>query len=365
MSQAFTNFLGNTGDSNLRDYQHASLLYRSNNYAKTPKLGFLYFVSFSINPSVPLDAAWGNTGKREVGLLVKKIDLPKFQPKTEVVNQYNRKTIIQTGISYQNINIEFHDDNSNLTRDLWTNYYRYYFIDSNYGTGADGQIPNQYKNTKYGQNDYSYGLDSLQVEPFFDSITVYVLHQQNFTQYTLVNPMVTDWVHDSLDQDVANKTLTNKMTTAYENVLYNKGKIVKGSSPDGFAAVYYDSNPSSIAVSGKSNGADTPMGATDVFGTDPGYNQQQETPVDRLTNGTTNIQARPSIGQLNKSGGTISNGALDALQSAGARPGDVNSAINAQLTAPATSDLGNLPINPFSGSNNGVSTTATPIDLGP
>ena len=176
--------------------------------------------------------------------------------------------------------------------------------------------------------------------------------------------MVTDWVHDSLDQDSGNKTLTNKMTTAYENVLYNKGKIVKGSSPDGFAAVYYDSQPSSIAVSGKSNGADTPMGASDVFGTLPGT-QQNENPIDRINNGTTTIQARPSIGQLNKSGESMSNGALDALQSSGALPGDVNSAINAQLTAPSTSDLGNLPINPFSGSNNGISTVATPVDFGP
>jgi len=365
MSQAFTNFLGNTGDYNLKDYQHASLLYRSDNYAKTPKLGFLYFVSFSINPSVPLDAGWGNIGKREVGLLVKKIDLPKFQPKTEIVNQYNRKTIIQTGITYQNINIEFHDDNSNLTRDLWTNYYRYYFRDSTYSTGANGQLPNEFKNTKYGQNDYAYGLDGQQVEPFFDSITIYVLHQQNFTQYTLVNPMITDWNHDSLDQDVGNRVLANKMTTAYENVLYNKGKIVKGSSPEGFAAVYYDSQPSSIAVSGKSNGANTPMGASDVFGPLPGYTQQGETPVDRSPNGPSSSQQGPSQGQLNKAGETMSNGALDALQSSGAQIGDVGSAINSQINSPSTNDLGNLPINPFSGSNDGISTTAEPIDLGP
>ena len=123
MSNAFTNFLGGVvngifGDSpNLKDYQHADRVYVKNNYARTPKLGFLYFVVFNINRQAVKDATWLKN-QTEVGILVKKIDLPKFDVTTEIVNQYNRKTVVQTSLKYQPISVDFHDDNSDITHNF-------------------------------------------------------------------------------------------------------------------------------------------------------------------------------------------------------------------------------------------------------
>ena len=85
MSNAFTNFLGGVvggllgdGDADMKDYQHADRLYVRNNYQRAPKFGFLYFVQFNINPGVIRNTEWLERGGRDVGLLVKNADLPKF-----------------------------------------------------------------------------------------------------------------------------------------------------------------------------------------------------------------------------------------------------------------------------------------------
>ena len=140
MSNAFTNFLSGVVDgvfgssADLKDYQHANRLFVRNTYARAPKLGFLFFVNFNINPDAILDKAWKEKGRKDVGLLVKKADLPKFKIATETLNQYNRRTLVQSKLTYDPISIEFHDDNSDITLDLWKNYYQYYFADGVYGT---------------------------------------------------------------------------------------------------------------------------------------------------------------------------------------------------------------------------------------
>lgn len=238
------------GNEVLRSYQHATKLYIDNNYLKSPKLGFLYYVSFNINSNNIIDQGWGFKNSNEVGLLVKKIDLPKFKINTETLNQYNRKTVVQTKLNYDPVSIEFHDDNQDITNNLWINYYRYYFKDSNYGGNSVGesernqQVP-EFKDTKFKETDYTYGMYGYNDnnEPFFSTIDIYVLRQGFFTQMTLVNPKITDWSHDSLDQAEGAKILRNRMSVIYENVFYNQGQISEN-SPEGFTTLYYDKYPS-------------------------------------------------------------------------------------------------------------------------
>ena len=79
-----------------------------------------------------LAAVYNSTEKATIGLMVKTINLPKFKLETEVLNQYNRKRIIQTKINYQPVTITLHDDQSDLIRNLWYTYYNYYYKDSQY-----------------------------------------------------------------------------------------------------------------------------------------------------------------------------------------------------------------------------------------
>lgn len=297
MSNAFNNFLSSVGEGlagegspNMKNYTHATKLYVEGSYARAPKVNHLYFVAFNINDGVIRDPSWRESGVREVGLLVKSATLPRFKIKTEEMNQYNRKTQIQTKLTYEPVTMEFHDDNSEITNGLWKNYYKYYYTDSIYGGKDDtvspspskvslGEklfgglrrpgskiikqretsiVPDAFSNNKYGSTTYPYGLDNLQTVSFFKSIDIFVLHQQKFTQMTLVNPKITSWDHDEVGQSDNTKFMRNKMSVVFESVLYNDGKIGKGSNSGVFAEAFYDTEQSPLSISGK--------GAKSLFG---------------------------------------------------------------------------------------------------
>lgn len=284
---------GYTNQGAMRDFQHASRLYVDNIYALAPKTSWIYYVVFSIEPSAITETMWKNQRRDyEAGMLVKACDLPKFQIQTETLNQYNRKTNVQSKITYQPISFTFHDDHSNVTNSLWVNYFRYYYKDTWYGqkTGMTSELTNKpagFKNNKYepvesypGSPDGragtpgNYGLNNNQSKPFFNAITIYQLNQKRFTSYVIVNPLITSWEHDRLDQTSGSKFAENKMTIAYETVFYGEGKV-KRDSPSGFATFHYDVTPSPLSAAG--GGTNTLFGPggiidgiDDIFGAQDG-----------------------------------------------------------------------------------------------
>ena len=375
MSNAFTNFLGGVvggllgdGDADMKDYQHADRLYVRNNYARAPKFGFLYFVQFNINPGVIRNTEWLERGGQDVGLLVKNADLPKFTVTTETMNQYNRKSVVQTKINYTPVSLEFHDDNSNITTNLWTNYYQYYYMDSVYGSGNTNKVRvEQYGDTKYNDTAYAYGLDNIQTIPFFDSIDIYVLHKHKFTQYTLVNPIITEWAHDRLSQDDAAGIMSNKMTVAYESVHYNQGRIRKSTESGYFAETFYDKQHSPLRLgAGSLFGAGGVLdGAESIFGED-GSLANATSPLDLIGVALQTkqlIQGARSItkSSLAQEGYSILGGVLNNVAASGQRgftqPGGFASAIQGGL------QQNGFGVNLFPNSSVSGTTQATPSKL--
>lgn len=247
----FSNF--DTSKGIMGDFTHASNLYRRNDFRLAPKVKFLYHVVVDINP-VALRKL-GNTvssmlNKREFNILASSADLPTYTVNTETVNQYNRKKVIQTKINYDEVGIEFHDDAAGLTTLLWEAYYRYYYEDGNYAD--QGTRPRAYQTGLYDSeplNTYRHGFNRQgNDDPFFNSITIHQLHQNNaeshYTSFTLVNPIVTQWGHDRVDQSDGSGVMKNNMRVAYETVLYNRG-YTNIDEPSGFADnAHYDRSPS-------------------------------------------------------------------------------------------------------------------------
>jgi hypothetical protein len=228
------------------DYRHASRLYIEDLQARAPKYGFLYYVNFVINESATLSDI-----DKNVGMFVRRIDLPKFSIKTETLNQYNRKTVVQTKLEYTPISMDFHDDNSDITNSLWINYYRNSFADSRYEEN-DTDVPTGFGDTKYGDIDYTYGMyDRGTARAFFKKIDVFVMHhtKHTYTKISLINPKITEWKHDSLDQSEGTKVLRNSMTVAYDNVLYYAGQVSEN-RPVGFVNELYDTRESPLKVGG-------------------------------------------------------------------------------------------------------------------
>lgn len=258
---------------NLGDFQHAARLYTDSNHALAPKTKFLYHVFFDINPTaasiIPsLDAKKIN----EIGMLVKSADLPKFQSKVETKKMYNRVKNVQTGIEYQPVTLTFHDDNASLTTALLQAYYRYYYADGNQIRNS-GRAYNRTPDSTYqgpSRNNNKFGLDNNNPGlPFFNSIQISQLSRGSYVTYTLVNPIITQWGHDRLDNSDGQGLTENQIQIAYEAVFYDAGKIEAGANgnPKGFGQDHYDvvSSPLGITGGGTTSIGGIIEGALDLY----------------------------------------------------------------------------------------------------
>ena len=280
------------------DYTHAATIFRGAGYNLAPRNKFLFHVYFNLNTNIPAVAnlVSGNNGSI-IGLMVKTAQLPGYSVDVQTMNQYNRKRLVQTKINYNPAQIVFNDDHSDLIRNMWYQYYQYYYSDPvyKYGntpnqSGILGEISTALSGFSYNSNDtYSasrpvqkWGLNgqgytnpSLQSlassiltgpasgqEPFFRDITIYGMSQKTYAQYTMINPLITEWTHDTYDYGQGNGVMTHTMSIRYENVKYYSG-AVGGAQPSesvtGFARQgQYDTTPSPIAT--RTATVETPTG---------------------------------------------------------------------------------------------------------
>ena len=260
---AFNGFLGQLADGllspkgNLGDYAHASRLFVTENQKLAPHTKFLYHCFFQMDPaaaSILPDLKAKH--ELEIGMLVKSAELPKFSADVETKNKYNRKKNVQTAIKYNPVTITFHDDNYGVTTALLEAYYRYYFADGNYkqipgAFNKAGAGDNTYKGA--GANTHAYGLDNNSTVPFFQNIQISQMARKAYTTYTLVNPIITDWQHDTVDSADGTTTMQNTITVMYESVFYDRGNVETGSNgnPKGFGdTAHYDVTPSGLSGGG-------------------------------------------------------------------------------------------------------------------
>lgn len=242
------------GSEYLRDFRHASKTFVANSYQYAPKFKFLFHVYFDINTQF-ISATKNWPDKANLGLTVKNIQLPKYSFDTQILNQYNRKRVVQTKIKYDPVSITFHDDNGNLLRRMWYTYYTYYYKDATQTDGWDTSsgktLPGGPTNIKSdmnrrniydpdigGNDDWGYigetsttqktpiaaGLGISKV-PFFRAINIYGFNQHNFVMYRLINPMIESFGHDTYDYSNGAGVMENQMTLQYETVKYYEGAI--------------------------------------------------------------------------------------------------------------------------------------------
>lgn len=227
----------------LQDYQHAHNFYAQHNHAFSPKVKFLYHVVFNLK-SLDLNGKAPNTRqyRKEIGVLAKTVDLPGYSVNVETRNQYNRKKNVQTRINYDEVRMVFHDDNTGITSTMLKEYYNYYFLDGRHEYG------DFHSRDKYSRPRKRYGLDTTEADMFFSDIKIYQLSRGNWFSYTLVNPLLTRWNHDTLDYSDGSGIMENTISVAYEAVIYNNGTIGKQAEPTGFTdqETGYDNSPSPL-----------------------------------------------------------------------------------------------------------------------
>jgi hypothetical protein len=209
-------------DSNiwLKDWRHASRLFVNDQFRLAPKQKFLFAVQFGINlgavKTIDLIQKYGP----EIGMLVKSIDLPSYTVSTEMLNQYNRKKVVQYQYKPGDSTIKFHDDSMGLINQLWQNYYSYYYADSTSAGTAGAYSRNATRSSDFITTPY--GFDNGSTEPFFKYIVIWQYSRHEFVSYRLHNPIISSWNHNKVDYEGA-KSHDFDMKISYEAVTYGSG----------------------------------------------------------------------------------------------------------------------------------------------
>lgn len=250
---------GSVGTAILRDYRHARKLFIDDDYRLSPKYGFLFYVEFDLNPlitNIPSgggkNLSAGEGGARELGMLVKSVSLPKYTIDTKIHNAYNRKNIVQNKINYDQVNITFHDDQSDVVRNFWYDYYSFFYRDSDY---ADATYQGIHKYQSRPTFDWGYSPratvgynNSFGNQPYqyIQAIRIYSLYQKNFSEYQLVNPTITAFKHGDHANAGDAGLLEHQMSIQFETVKYRTGYVTEN-TVGGFVDLHYDNVPSPIA----------------------------------------------------------------------------------------------------------------------
>jgi len=311
MASPFNGLLNQIGNGLLRpkgqmgDWQHAARTFVDDYFRLAPKAKFLYHVFFKINRSAVFFQALTERHQNEVGLLVKAVELPKFNMKTQTLNQYNRKKVVQTSHNFGPMTLRFHDDRSHIVNILWQAYYKYYYADPTTATQKEAYLRNAMKSWSYVKG--AHGFDNNSSIPFFDYISLYQLNKREFVQYKLINPVIQAFNHDnasSSDQGTAGAECT--MTINYEAVTYDMGSI-SGGKVEGFAQEHYDKSPSPLSAAGGGTGSllgagGVLEGAAGVFGAISNMNENGYTLGGILDAGIAAKNTFDNAKKLNKAG---------------------------------------------------------------
>lgn len=345
------NTLGNP-KGNLGSWQHAARTFQDDYFRLAPKSKFLYHVFFDINTSALKSLNLKYQHQNEIGLLVKSVDLPKFTLKTATLNQYNRKKVVTMDHDLMPINIKFHDDRSHIINTLWQNYYSYYFADPSSSKTPGAYARNAMKSSSYIKTKY--GLDNNSSIPFFNKIVLYQLNKREYVSYTLINPVITAFSHDTPQSgDQGSAGAENNMTIAYEAVHYDIGSTRSG-RVNGFAVDHYDKMPSPLSAAG--GGTSTLFGAGGVIEgasdilTSLADGTAFDSPANFLSTAITTVNTYQNAKRLTNAGLAVEGTRL----------------ITAGAVAAAGIGLSGIKNIAFpTNNNNNTTTTATQVDFGP
>jgi hypothetical protein len=275
----------------LRDYQHANKIFTPNHSSLLPKSKNWFHIFFELDPAVitavnnSLSTAdanyrinWEPNNLPILGILAKTVKLPGFKFEVKKNNQYNRWSLTTTKVNYDPVEITFWDDTIDTIRGFWYAYYQYMIQDPKYVNFQASQsqgitIPFQWSpSTANVETLYStasnwgvnYGLDTVdalgsslnKTNPFFRSIRIYQFNRQTnsdpsfgpqYTEYVLVNPVISNFEHDSVDFS-SSDYMQNRMTVEFESVLYNSGFVQDDeiASWDAVLQRFFDTTPSPL-----------------------------------------------------------------------------------------------------------------------
>lgn len=169
------------------DTNYAANLFgvRRGQHYNIPKPKFLFYIDFKMNPA-GMNYINAADNDRRLGFMVKSADRPSVQYQQQELNQYNRKRLVTTGVSYGSMSYTFHDTIDSPALRMFKDYSAYYYHDfrknaSDFGYDVVNGVNHT---TDFGYSPKNNGSDIY----FFSSIDFYEFYNGYYTMYQLMNP---------------------------------------------------------------------------------------------------------------------------------------------------------------------------------
>lgn len=231
MADFFKNVWSALGDREfyLKDFRNA---YHYTPSQDPPRQQFGGFVSFVLDRDL-FNTFYNDNGSDEelrirMSSLVRTADFPQIEFKTQTLNEYNRKKIINTGVEYQPVTIRVVDTASNAWLTIIMKYFAYHYMNPrNQGNQGERDLQNISNTTGAEMISSQFGaggpFDSnkagynINYNPhFFERIDYVLYHANKGTQYSLMNPVMTGFTHTPIDY-ASNELMEFTMTFQYES----------------------------------------------------------------------------------------------------------------------------------------------------
>lgn len=199
---------------------------------------FQGYVNFILNRDL-FASLYGNpTGENEfrttISSLVRTAQMPGVQFRTETLNEYNRKKIVNTGLDYDPVNMTVYDTVGNEWLILLMKYFSYHYMNprnlnpdnERNVAGADPRaggyemIESAFADETFDSNRA--GFNTNITAHFFERIDYVLYHGNQGVQYSIINPVLTSFRASDIDYgDSGFKDF--ELSFAYENfTTYNK-----------------------------------------------------------------------------------------------------------------------------------------------
>ena len=201
----------------LRDFRNASHLRPDVN---PPRQKFQAYVNFILNRDL-YSFLYGENGTKEfrtrISSLVRTADLPSVTFQTETKNSYNRKKIVNTGVQYNPVSMTVFDTVGNEWLLTLMKYFSYHYMDPRNkqevgNRDIEGSVVKQggmyTKGSSFGLQSESTpamwdsnlaGYNPNITAHFFERIDYVLYHGNKGVQYSIINPVLTEFKPGNID----------------------------------------------------------------------------------------------------------------------------------------------------------------------
>jgi len=188
---------------------------------QNPRNKNLFYITFTQESGISSGSYMNN-----LGFYTKSVTLPEVNAKVEMLNQYNKKRLINTSYTTSQVRIVFYDTVDTAATQFFNAYSQQYFGDFRHdGNETDFQyditINSFLDNASAGYGFAPAAINSTDNNSQFwlTTISIYQVWGGNYVQYDLVNPKIISWAPEGLDYASSDMNMIS-MSVEYEALIY-------------------------------------------------------------------------------------------------------------------------------------------------